>query len=346
MDQVRIGVIGCGSIANHYHLPAQVRIPEAKLVWACDLIEERARAARDQYGFEKYTLDYHDILHDDSIDAVCIFTKIEMHAILAIEFAGAHKSIFMQKPFAYSIEEGRRIIKAVEENGVRLVPSFMHSYMDGTFAAKKIIESGQIGELQHIRIRNSTYNPIETVASYGGCMMDIGCHGMNLVTTLTGQAIRQVYTSNLWYAGSAEPSAYGTEANLNGSENAAVLMYRLDNGLTVEHEIFWFQITHTERFEFEVYGTKGVIYLRHRNNLPVLEVGFNESGTPDEKAQWVCPEAEENFFGEIQHRTFVLDVLNDTHLSKSHREGFIPLQVVEAARRSAVTGKNETVLGI
>ncbi|MDD5897940.1 MAG: Gfo/Idh/MocA family oxidoreductase [Clostridia bacterium] len=346
MKQVRIGVIGCGAIANSYHLPALARIPEAKLVWACDLIEDRARSAMEKYGFEKMTLDYHDILSDETIDAVCIFTKIEMHAILAIEFARAHKSIFMQKPFAYSIEEGRRIIRAVEENGVRLVPSFMHSYMDGPLAVKEIIDSGKIGALQHIRIRNATWNPLHTVSSYGGCMMDIGVHGMNLVATLTGEQIQKVYAARLWYEGEAKPTAYGESADLSGNENAAALMYELESGLTVEHEIFWFQVTHTERFEVEVYGTRGAVYLRHHNNLPVLECGFNTTGTPDEKAQWIRPEVENHFFGENHHRTFVLDVLNNTHLSKTHREGFVPLQVVEAARRSAVTRRQETVLGI
>ena len=91
MKKIRFGVIGCGSIANEYHLPALRRVEGAQLVWACDLIEERAQKAKDDFGFEKYTLDYHDILNDSSIDAVCIFTKIEMHATLCIEAAAAGK---------------------------------------------------------------------------------------------------------------------------------------------------------------------------------------------------------------------------------------------------------------
>ena len=62
MKKIRFGVIGCGSIANEYHLPALRRVEGAQLVWACDLIEERAQKAKDDFGFEKYTLDYHDIL--------------------------------------------------------------------------------------------------------------------------------------------------------------------------------------------------------------------------------------------------------------------------------------------
>lgn len=346
MKQVRLGVIGCGDIAVNYHLPALVRVPEARLVWACDLIEERARGSMETFGFEKYTLDYHDVLNDESIDAVCIFTKIEMHAILAKAFVRAGKSVFMQKPFAYSIQEGREIIRTVEEHNGRLVPSFMHSYMDGTLEAKRIIESGKIGELQHIRVRNTTHNPLYTVSGYGGCMMDIGCHGMNLVYTLTGDPIETVYVSRLFHEGEAPASPCGETANLQGSENAAVLMYELQSGLTVQHDIFWFQIAHTERYEIEIYGTKGTIYLRNINNLPVLECYFNTTGTPEDKTQMYVPEIENTFFGVRQHRAFVLDVLNDTRESLTPKAGFMPLQVLEAARRSAASGKPEKVLGV
>ena len=53
MKKIRFGVIGCGSIANEYHLPALRRVEGAQLVWACDLIEERAQKAKDDFGFEK-----------------------------------------------------------------------------------------------------------------------------------------------------------------------------------------------------------------------------------------------------------------------------------------------------
>ena len=90
-------MIGCGSIANEYHLPALRRVEGAQLVWACDPDRGARAESKDDFGFEKYTLDYHDILNDSSIDAVCIFTKIEMHATLCIEAAAAGKHIFSQK---------------------------------------------------------------------------------------------------------------------------------------------------------------------------------------------------------------------------------------------------------
>lgn len=346
MRKVRIGVIGCGAIAFSYHLPALSRIPEAELVFACDLIEGQARKAQAAFGFQHVTLDYHDILADESIDAVFILTKIDMHAEISVKAAVARKSIFMQKPFAYSISQGRQIIKAVEENGVRLVPSFMHSYMDATLVAKRLIEEGRIGEVTHIRLRNATKNPKSTAPSYGGCMMDIGCHGMNLIHTLTNAAIEQVFANRLYPLEEPPRTDYGEDADLNGVEYEAMLNYRLRNGITVAHDIFWTQIASTNRFEAEIYGDKGVIYLYNPHRSGGVHIGCNQTGHPSEGVVWQDEPVEELFFGYQMHRIFVLDVLNDTQLSKSHLEGFIPLQVVEAARRSHVSGRIETVLGI
>ena len=51
MKKIRFGVIGCGSIANEYHLPALRRVEGAQLVWACELIEEPAQTPKDHIGF-------------------------------------------------------------------------------------------------------------------------------------------------------------------------------------------------------------------------------------------------------------------------------------------------------
>ena len=316
MKKIRFGVIGCGSIANEYHLPALRRVEGAQLVWACDLIEERAQKAKDDFGFEKYTLDYHDILNDSSIDAVCIFTKIEMHATLCIEAAAAGKHIFSQKPFAYNIEEGRKIIRAVDEAGVKLTPSFMHSYMDGSIAARRIVEEGKIGEIRHIRMRNATKNPFDSAPGYGGCMMDIGCHGMDLIHTVAGSSIEEVFALHLSPRDEKRREEFGERANLNGVENTAILNYRLASGATVFHEVFWTQVAQTNRFEMEIYGAKGVIYLYNPHRSDIVYYGWNLDGHPRKDIHWQVAPVDPQFFGYIHHKTFVDDLLNGTNNSK------------------------------
>lgn len=277
---------------------------------------------------------------------VGIFTKIEMHATLCIEAAAAGKHIFSQKPFAYNIEEGRKIIRAVDEAGVKLTPSFMHSYMDGSIAARRIVEEGKIGEIRHIRMRNATKNPFDSAPGYGGCMMDIGCHGMDLIHTVAGSSIEEVFALHLSPRDEKRREEFGERANLNGVENTAILNYRLASGATVFHEVFWTQVAQTNRFEMEIYGAKGVIYLYNPHRSDIVYYGWNLDGHPRKDIHWQAAPVDPQFFGYIHHKTFVDDLLNGTNNSKTARDAFVPLQVVEAARRSFESGRIERVLGI
>lgn len=359
MRQIRLGVIGCGGIANNYHLPALVKIKEAKLVYACDIIPERAEKTREKFGFEKSTLNYREILSDPTIDAVCIFTKIEMHAILAIAAAKAKKHIFMQKPFAYSIAEGRTIIRAVEESGVKFTPSFMHSYINYSRAAKKIIDDGLIGDIYYIRHRNAIKNPHETAPSYGGCMMDIGVHGMDLICTLASSNVKSVFAHHIHPLPENPAASYGENALLDGIDYEALLQYELENGVKVNHDIFWGQISKPCRFETEIYGTKGAIYMAAPTGANPEAYGAGSQVSPVQyisrpDGSWrgitmedfiSCP-VEDDFFGYVHHKTFIDDLLNGTNNSKNARNGFVPLQIVEAARRSIQSGRREQVLGV
>ena len=49
-DKVRVGIIGCGGIANGKHMPSLRKVPEVEMVAFCDLIEEKAKKAAEDYG--------------------------------------------------------------------------------------------------------------------------------------------------------------------------------------------------------------------------------------------------------------------------------------------------------
>ena len=70
--KVRVGIIGCGGIANGKHFPGLASVPEVEMVAFCDIIVERAEAACKQYGTAdaKFYENYKDLLADESIDVV------------------------------------------------------------------------------------------------------------------------------------------------------------------------------------------------------------------------------------------------------------------------------------
>ena len=82
MDKVRIGIIGCGGIANNKHMPALKKLPDVEMVAFCDIIEERAVKAAKEFGVEgaKTYVDYKELLKDETIDVVHVLTPNREHS--------------------------------------------------------------------------------------------------------------------------------------------------------------------------------------------------------------------------------------------------------------------------
>jgi len=152
---------------------------------------------------------------------VVILTRVDMHAQLAIEAAKAGKHIFMQKSIACSLEDAQKVVDEAKANGVKLAISFMHRYFDESIEARKIIQSNALGEIHTVRVRNFTRNSIDKAGLYGGAMMDIASHGIDLVRALFGQEIIRVKCLQL----DGNPRAYGWKQDLRGDDTYSVAMY-------------------------------------------------------------------------------------------------------------------------
>src|SRR5438270_11593010 len=90
---LKVGIVGCGGIANRKHLPCLSRLDTVEIVAFCDIIEERAQKAAKEYGDKKslVSLDYRDLLKDRSIDVIHVCTPNDMHAEIAIASLEAGK---------------------------------------------------------------------------------------------------------------------------------------------------------------------------------------------------------------------------------------------------------------
>ena len=81
MEKLRIGIIGCGGIANGKHMPALKKLPNVEMVAFCDIIEERAAKAKAQFGTPDALVctDYKTLLEDKTIDVVHVCTPNRSH---------------------------------------------------------------------------------------------------------------------------------------------------------------------------------------------------------------------------------------------------------------------------
>lgn len=149
----RVGVIGCGGIANGKHLPALSRQDKVQVVAFCDIIKERAEAAAEQYGGADaavYT-DYQELLKDASIDIVHVLTPNDAHAEISIAALEAGKHVMCEKPMAKTAADAKRMAEAAKRTGMKLTIGYDNRFRQDSLYLKKVCEAGELGHIYYAK---------------------------------------------------------------------------------------------------------------------------------------------------------------------------------------------------
>ncbi|HJZ53385.1 MAG TPA: Gfo/Idh/MocA family oxidoreductase, partial [Gemmataceae bacterium] len=118
MNPVRVGVVGCGKVAQ-IHAAALRSAPEAAFVAACDVSRERAEAFAAKYGLRPFT-DVPAMLREAEVEAVVIGTPHPLHAQPAIAAADAGVHVLIEKPMAATVADCDAMLAAARRSGVTL----------------------------------------------------------------------------------------------------------------------------------------------------------------------------------------------------------------------------------
>jgi predicted dehydrogenase len=127
MARLKVGVIGCGLVAQVMHLHYLRELAEQfEIAALCDVSAEARDACARDYGVARRYDDWHALLAAD-IDAVLVLTS-GSHAPIAIAAARAGKHVLVEKPLCFSVEEGQAMIAAAERAGVVLMVAYNKRY--------------------------------------------------------------------------------------------------------------------------------------------------------------------------------------------------------------------------
>jgi predicted dehydrogenase len=154
MEEVGIGMLGCGRIADLQCL-GYLEHPRAKIVAVCDVDGELARSRAEEWGAHKSYTDLDRMLADPEVDAVEILTPHHLHEDHARAALQAGKHVSLQKPPTRTLEELDRVARAAEEAGrvLRVFENFMH--YPPHVRAKQLIEEGAIGDPISVRVKTA-----------------------------------------------------------------------------------------------------------------------------------------------------------------------------------------------
>ena len=163
-NRINIGAIGTGRISRGHDLPGLWKHDAARIMAVCDLDSRRAEDAgrlvngyysrktgKPYDGVAAYG-NYRELLANRDVDAVVISTPDHWHALIAIDAVGAGKDVYLQKPAALTIAEGRALSNAVHRSGrIFQIGSQQRSSPQFRYAAE-LVRNGRIGQLKDVEV--------------------------------------------------------------------------------------------------------------------------------------------------------------------------------------------------
>ena len=158
MKDIRIGLIGTGGMGKA-HATAFKNVPlvfgsepgRPILEIVADIDANALEKWAGEFGFPRWTINWHEIVEDTRVDVVDVTTPNALHAEMVIAAAQAGKHIYCEKPLATTSIDAARIVAAVENAGVISIVGFNYLKNPAQAFAKQLIESGELGEITLFR---------------------------------------------------------------------------------------------------------------------------------------------------------------------------------------------------
>ncbi|MBI1293654.1 gfo/Idh/MocA family oxidoreductase [bacterium] len=157
----RVGIIGCGRPwksdgatgfgMSHWHAEGYKASPDAEIAALADINLDNARSFQEQHGGDNLYADYQEMLAKASLDIVSICTWPHLHAEMVIAAAEAGvKAVHCEKPMAPTFGEAMRMVEVCEAHGVQLTFNHQRRFGPQFRAARDLLHSGAIGQLQRL----------------------------------------------------------------------------------------------------------------------------------------------------------------------------------------------------
>lgn len=248
----RIGIIGCGGIANGKHLPSLSRLKNVELVAFCDIVVERAEEAARKYGIEdaKVYSDYTELLQDQSIDIIHVLTPNDSHAEISIASLEAGKHVMCEKPMAKTAADAKKMMETAERTGKKLTIGYNNRFREDSLYLKQVCEAGELGNIYFAKAHAIRRRAVPTWGVFldeekqgGGPLIDIGTHALDLTLWMMDNYKPKVVLGTTYHELSRKENA----ANAWGPwdpekftvEDSAFGMIVMENGATIMLESSW-----------------------------------------------------------------------------------------------------------
>ncbi|HOJ35236.1 MAG TPA: Gfo/Idh/MocA family oxidoreductase [Clostridiales bacterium] len=351
----RVGIIGCGGIANGKHMPALKNTGRVDMVAFCDIIEERAVKAAQEYGTPdaKVYTDYKELLKDDTIEIVHVCTPNRSHSFITIDALEAGKHVMCEKPMAKTYEEAKAMVEAAKRTGKKLTIGYQNRQKPQSLYVKECCDNGELGEIYYARAIALRRRAVPTWGVFlneyeqgGGPLIDIATHALDMtlwmmnnyepkmvVGNIFKKLGKQRNTANAW--GDWDPEQFTVEDSAFGY----VVM---KNGAVISVESSWaLNIADPDEANVLLCGDKAGADTLHdkvrinyvKNNRQVIECpDFSAGGVAFYDGKKVSPK-------DLEAQKWLDAIEFDTDPCVTPEQALVVTQILEAIYTSAKTGQ-------
>lgn len=265
---IRLGVIGCGLIATHAHIPSILATPGLALHAVMDIDPATLAETQTRFGVPHAFTDI-DAFMQSGIDAVVICSPAPVHHHDVMACAKYSKPALCEKPLAMSEAEAQGMIDTMRAAGLPLYVGFTYRFAPVAMDIHRLVREGAIGEVRSLRLIyvwdcHGKYNDrVAGPASglydrrvgrmlEGGPMVDCGVHQIDLARWWTGSDISHVTGHGAW----AETEGY------HFPDHVYLHMDHRNGAHTMVEISYTYGHTAVEprcEFKYELIGTNGLI---------------------------------------------------------------------------------------
>ena len=356
--KIKYAIIGTGWIAEAHAVPL-LGMPDVEIVALADLIPGKAEAFAKKMGIKGaryYNSDAELLDAEKDLDAVSICTYNTQHAPCAINALNHGVNVLLEKPFTVTLDEAVEVMKAEKKSGKILTIGFQPRMGENMKMIKKIVESGELGEIYYIQAgggrRRGIPTPfgttfIEKETGGIGALGDIGCYSLDMLLNAVGYPkplTATGYTSDFF---GTDPSYYPNHpeyAEKFGVDDFAAGFVRLEGGIILDFRISWAMNMDTSG-DALILGKKGGL------RIPSTECWNGEFDKPLTIYKTLCGEnveyqvplkpAGDLFFQKL--RSFVDSVKEGGTATVPSSEIVINQAIIDGLVRSSKEGKEITI---
>ncbi|HEY5160415.1 MAG TPA: Gfo/Idh/MocA family oxidoreductase [Gaiellaceae bacterium] len=219
-ERKTVGVAGLGywgpNLARNFDLLADLR-------WICDASPELLEKQAKRYPNARATTRFEDLLEDSELDAVVIATPVPTHAPLAKQALQAGKNVFVEKPMAMNAADAEEMVALAEEKGLVLMPGHLLLYHPGVLMLKKIVDSGELGDVLYLYGNRQNLGKIRRDEN---ALWSLGVHDLSVILYLVGEEPSEAY-------------AHGQSFLTKGVQDVVFCYLRFPSGKVAHMQLSW-----------------------------------------------------------------------------------------------------------